>query len=727
MALNLPDRVLETTATIGTGPLTLLGASTGYRSFSAVGDGNSCYYCIAAQTTGDWEVGVGTYTAATATLSRDTVLSSSNSGSLVSFPGGTKNVFVTYPSARGVWGSGTTLVAPTGALLPVANGGTGLGSFSANRIHYGSFSTTSTFVFDGSNLGIGTSAPNERLHINSQDGIRAGATGTTSFVRIGSAVSGESTSQVSYDRPNQALIFSKGNTGSTLSELARFDTSGNLGIGTTTPGQKLDVVGTGKFNSIEVGANNTDINNVNLSPLLFKIQGTERMRLDSSGNLGVGTSATTSYGGRLNVYAGDIVIADSGTSSGASAPRVGSSAQAIVFKTNTGGGSAAEVARIDGSGNFGIGTASPGARLQVKSLGQTVIIEGTAARGSGNVYAAFNDPTGRKGYWGYGGGNDAFYLANEMNAPMLFLTNNTEYMRLDTSGNLGIGTSAPGYKLDVAAAGTVTARVQNTTSTADAYFLAQNTVGSGFFGINATGPYIYTSQSIPMLFYTAATERMRLDASGNLGVGITPNAWSGLRSLQVGTGSLSNNLAGDWTNVASNAYYDGTNWRYIVAGPSTASLYRQLNSGHSWFTAPSGTAGNTISFTQAMTLNSSGSLVVGSTTANRAGANTGISVEGASTSILEANVNASRAGFVYSDAASTTVGEFRNFPLFFRTNDTERARIDASGNFIHQVNGSAPSLSTNSTMSFELTSNTSLKVVVRGTDGVTRSVSLTLS
>jgi hypothetical protein len=65
--------------------------------------------------------------------------------------------------------------------------------------------------------------------------------------------------------------------------------------------------------------------------------------------------------------------------------------------------------------------------------------------------------------------------------------------------------------------------------------------------------------------------------------------------------------------------------------------------------------------------------------------------------------------------------------LALATGNTERARFTAVGDFIHQVNGTAPTLSTNSTMSFELTSNTSLKVVVRGTDGVTRSVSLTLS
>ena len=73
------------------------------------------------------------------------------------------------------------------------------------------------------------------------------------------------------------------------------------------------------------------------------------------------------------------------------------------------------------------------------------------------------------------------------------------------------------------------------------------------------------------------------------------------------------------------------------------------------------------------------------------------------------------------------IGTRSNTHTAFVTNDTERARFTPVGDFIHQVNGTAPTLSTNSTMSFELTSNTSLKVVVRGTDGVTRSVSLTLS
>lgn len=100
MALVLADRVLETTTTTGTGTVTLAGATTGYQSFSVVGNGNTTYYCIADPTTSDWEVGIGTYTSSGTTLSRDTVLASSNSGSLVSFGAGSKNAFVVVPAAK---------------------------------------------------------------------------------------------------------------------------------------------------------------------------------------------------------------------------------------------------------------------------------------------------------------------------------------------------------------------------------------------------------------------------------------------------------------------------------------------------------------------------------------------------------------------------------------------------------------------------------------------------
>ena len=114
MALVLKDRVQETTTTTGTGTLTLGGAVTGYQSFSAIGNANTTYYAIYASGGTEWEVGIGTYTASGTTLSRDTVLSSSNSGSLVSFSAGTKNVWCDYPAGKAAYQDASGVVtAPT--------------------------------------------------------------------------------------------------------------------------------------------------------------------------------------------------------------------------------------------------------------------------------------------------------------------------------------------------------------------------------------------------------------------------------------------------------------------------------------------------------------------------------------------------------------------------------------------------------------------------------------
>jgi hypothetical protein len=112
MALVLKDRVKETTTTTGTGTLTLAGASSGYQAFSAVGDGNTTYYTITDPATGDWEVGIGTYTSSGTTLSRTTILSSSNAGSAVDFAAGTKDVFCVYPAGKAVYeeANGETLI-----------------------------------------------------------------------------------------------------------------------------------------------------------------------------------------------------------------------------------------------------------------------------------------------------------------------------------------------------------------------------------------------------------------------------------------------------------------------------------------------------------------------------------------------------------------------------------------------------------------------------------------
>ena len=103
MALVVKDRVRETTTTTGTGTITLGGAATGFQSFSVIGDSNTTFYTIQLSNTNEWEVGVGTYTLSGTTLSRDTILESSNSGSAVNFSAGSKDVFVTYPAEKAIY------------------------------------------------------------------------------------------------------------------------------------------------------------------------------------------------------------------------------------------------------------------------------------------------------------------------------------------------------------------------------------------------------------------------------------------------------------------------------------------------------------------------------------------------------------------------------------------------------------------------------------------------
>lgn len=116
MALVLKDRVKETTTTTGTGTLTLAGAMSGFQAFSVIGNTNTTYYAIYEPSGTAWEVGIGTYTLVGTTLSRDTILASSNSNNAVNFGAGTKVVFCTYPAGKSVYYDASGNVPITGAL-----------------------------------------------------------------------------------------------------------------------------------------------------------------------------------------------------------------------------------------------------------------------------------------------------------------------------------------------------------------------------------------------------------------------------------------------------------------------------------------------------------------------------------------------------------------------------------------------------------------------------------
>lgn len=148
MALVLKDRVKETTTTTGTADFTLGGASTGFQSFSVIGNGNTTYYAAVDPTTGDWEVGVGTYSTTGPTLTRDSVLESSNAGSKVVFAAGSKDVFCTYPAERSVnldaAGSAVTI-------LDIGTLGVSTANISTANITSGTVSTTPTSSTDIAN------------------------------------------------------------------------------------------------------------------------------------------------------------------------------------------------------------------------------------------------------------------------------------------------------------------------------------------------------------------------------------------------------------------------------------------------------------------------------------------------------------------------------------------------------------------------------------------------
>ena len=166
-----------------------------------------------------------------------------------------------------------------------------------------------------------------------------------------------------------------------------------------------------------------------------------------------------------------------------------------------------------------------------------------------------------------------------------------------------------------AASAAVAASFTRTSTGVSSYILNGGATANFTSDTSANNSFALLPASNAATIVTAGSERARIDSSGNLGLGVTPSAWATLKAVQVGNAGFAGYNGGNY--ASANAYYDGASWRYITANKAT--LYQQGSGGydgtHKWFVSSSTpSAGGDTSFTQAMTLDASGNLLINATT-----------------------------------------------------------------------------------------------------------------
>lgn len=413
--------------------------------------------------------------------------------------------------------------------------------------------------------------------------------------------------------------------------------------------------------------------------------GNAYLRFGQTGN-SYGWTVETRFGGAAAANIMPILAVDSGTAPTGTAitpnRTIGNANTPTVMAFSTAG---AERARIDGSGNFGIGTTSPNTKLEVVSYAADVsarvwanntsgaaiqqIIAGNSGTSSNYAYTYYlnNDTTPYS--WKTGTyGSDSYTIRDE--------TAGANRLVIDTSGNVGIGTNTP-------AVGT---RIHAVTPASTACIFRAESSSYGYMdvGQSATGAFLFARSSDAnygsLYFGSGGVERLRIDVNGNMGLGVAPSAWGSYKAFDVG--AAGNGLYGISSEIGltSNAYFN-SGWKY---GASSIVPTRYASGGgyHQWYAAASGTAGGSFTWSPLMSLDSNGYLTLNgsarmliqpSATVNNA--------------LLQFN-NGAGNGYVGLDNASgsldvpyaLTLWHTGAYPIVMGTNDAERMRIDATGN-----------------------------------------------
>jgi len=265
-------------------------------------------------------------------------------------------------------------------------------------------------------------------------------------------------------------------------------------------------------------------------------------------------------------------------------------------------------------------------------------------------------------------------LFNRSNNALTFGTNNIERMRINSAGNVGIGGS------------TITdvnlLNIQGSGASKNIGVVFNDTNTSKIFAIQNGG------SALKFFDYTASAERMRIDTSGNVGIGMTPSAWhANWTALQLGaTGFVGQYQAGatDITALGSNVFSDGA-YKYIET--DEAVIYKQQDGEHIFDVAASGSANAAISWTTALTIKNSGSVGIG--TSNPV-ADFVVSNGGAAGIELQPEISTDTNRITNFDRAASAYMNFKLDALThqFLTSGTERARIDASGNLLVGITSS---------------------------------------